>query len=88
MLQKDIPIIFPDGDVIVLDQYLGKGLQPNEKELPEDAPGELSHASIIDWITDKGNAQQRNRFYLNSTRPRSPSSKRWVSRWYAVKKRC
>jgi ubiquitin carboxyl-terminal hydrolase 5/13 len=40
MHQKDIPVIFPDGDVIVLDQYLGKGLQPNERELPEDAPGE------------------------------------------------
>lgn len=38
--QKDIPIIFPDDDVIVLDQYLGKGLQPNETELPEDAPCE------------------------------------------------
>ncbi len=42
MLSKiDMPIIFPDGDVIVLDQYLGKGLQPNETGLPEDAPGEL-----------------------------------------------
>jgi ubiquitin carboxyl-terminal hydrolase 5/13 len=40
MRQKDIPVIFPDGDVIVLDEYLGRGLQPNETELPEDAPGE------------------------------------------------
>jgi hypothetical protein len=40
MREKDIPVIFPDGDVIVLDQYLGKGLQPNETEFPEDAPGE------------------------------------------------
>jgi hypothetical protein len=37
---KDIPVIFPDGDVIVLDQYLGKGLQSNEIELPGDAQGE------------------------------------------------
>jgi hypothetical protein len=40
MRRKDIPVIFPDDDVIVLDQYLGKGLQPNETELPGDAPGE------------------------------------------------
>ena len=40
MRQKDIPVIFLDGDVIALDQYLGKGLQPNETELPEDASGE------------------------------------------------
>ncbi|KAH9959709.1 ubiquitin carboxyl-terminal hydrolase 14 [Russula compacta] len=33
----DIPIILPDDDTIVLDQYLGKGLQPGETELPEDA---------------------------------------------------
>jgi ubiquitin carboxyl-terminal hydrolase 5/13 len=39
MRQKDIPILFPDGDVIVLDQYHGKGLQPSETELPEDASG-------------------------------------------------
>jgi hypothetical protein len=25
---------------MVLDQYLGKGLQPNETELSEEAPGE------------------------------------------------
>jgi len=36
----DVPIILPDGDCIVLDQYLGKGLQPGETQLPEDAPGE------------------------------------------------
>ncbi|KAI0249448.1 ubiquitin carboxyl-terminal hydrolase 14 [Lactifluus subvellereus] len=34
----DIPIVLPDGDVIVLDPYLGKGLQPDETELPDDAP--------------------------------------------------
>lgn len=51
MRQKDIPVIFPDGDVIVLDQYLGKGLQPNETELPEDAPGELCTFPISE-VTD------------------------------------
>lgn len=40
MYYLDIPIVLPDGDVIVLDQYLGKGLQPEETELREDAPGE------------------------------------------------
>jgi ubiquitin carboxyl-terminal hydrolase 5/13 len=40
MRQKDIPIIFPDGDAIALDQYHGKGLQPGETKLPEDSPGE------------------------------------------------
>ena len=40
MHYTDVPIILPDGDSIVLDQYLGKGLQPGETQLPEDAPGE------------------------------------------------
>jgi len=31
----DIPIILPDGD-LVLDDYLGKGLQPGEEELPDE----------------------------------------------------
>jgi len=41
----DIPITIPDGDVIVLDKYLGKGLQADETELPEDAPGEWAATS-------------------------------------------
>jgi ubiquitin carboxyl-terminal hydrolase 5/13 len=36
----DIPIILPDGDVLTFDeQHLGKGLQPDETELQDDAPG-------------------------------------------------
>ncbi|THH14073.1 hypothetical protein EW146_g6207 [Bondarzewia mesenterica] len=38
----DIPLIFPSNDVIELDDYLGRGLQPGETELVEeqkDAPG-------------------------------------------------
>ncbi|KAG6333444.1 hypothetical protein ID866_5646 [Astraeus odoratus] len=31
----DIPVILPEGDVLVLDKYLGHGLQPGEVELPE-----------------------------------------------------
>ncbi|KAI9452342.1 ubiquitin carboxyl-terminal hydrolase 14 [Russula earlei] len=38
----DVPILLPDGDTIVLDQYLGKGLQTGETELPEDAPAETN----------------------------------------------
>ena len=33
----DIPIILPEGD-LVLDGYLGKGLQPGEEELPDTSP--------------------------------------------------
>ena len=40
MCYTDVPLILPDGDSIVLDQYLGKGLQTGETQLPEDAPGE------------------------------------------------
>jgi ubiquitin carboxyl-terminal hydrolase 5/13 len=36
----DIPIILPEGDVLTFDQqHLGKGLQPDETELQDDAPG-------------------------------------------------
>ncbi|KAI0716151.1 ubiquitinyl hydrolase [Cerioporus squamosus] len=38
----DIPIILPEGDVLQLDEYVGRGLQPGETELPNDeaaAPG-------------------------------------------------
>jgi len=38
----DIPIILPEGDVLTFDQqHLGKGLQPDETELQDDAPGGL-----------------------------------------------
>ncbi|KAI0055329.1 ubiquitin carboxyl-terminal hydrolase 14 [Artomyces pyxidatus] len=38
----DIPLILPTDDILELDKYLGKGLQPDETELPNDeaaAPG-------------------------------------------------
>ncbi|OJA20690.1 hypothetical protein AZE42_06032 [Rhizopogon vesiculosus] len=31
----DIPVIFPENDVLNLDNYLGHGLQPGEEELPD-----------------------------------------------------
>ncbi|KAG8221718.1 hypothetical protein J3R82DRAFT_2006 [Butyriboletus roseoflavus] len=34
----DIPIILPEGD-LVLDQYIGKGLQAGEEELPDGSSG-------------------------------------------------
>ncbi|TDL27668.1 ubiquitinyl hydrolase [Rickenella mellea] len=37
----DIPLILPDADVLVLDRYAGKGLQPGEAALPEDAARSL-----------------------------------------------
>ncbi|KAI0292227.1 ubiquitinyl hydrolase [Multifurca ochricompacta] len=38
----DIPIVLSDGDVIVLDQHLGKGLQPGETELPDNVSAALA----------------------------------------------
>ncbi|TBU25653.1 ubiquitin carboxyl-terminal hydrolase 14 [Dichomitus squalens] len=32
----DIPVILPENDVLQLDEYLGRGLQPGEIELPND----------------------------------------------------
>ncbi|OBZ78711.1 Ubiquitin carboxyl-terminal hydrolase 14 [Grifola frondosa] len=32
----DIPIIVPPSDVLELDEYIGRGLQPGEQELPDD----------------------------------------------------
>ncbi|KAH9055282.1 ubiquitin carboxyl-terminal hydrolase 14 [Lactarius vividus] len=38
----DIPIVLPDGDVLTFDQqHLGRGLQPGETELQDNAPGGL-----------------------------------------------
>ncbi|THH03651.1 hypothetical protein EW145_g6112 [Phellinidium pouzarii] len=33
----DIPLILPTGDELVLDSYLGQGLQPGETEFPDDS---------------------------------------------------
>jgi len=33
----DIPVLIPPSDILVLDQYVGHGLQSGETELPEDA---------------------------------------------------
>ena len=35
----DIPISLPPSDILILDKYVGKGLQDTEVELPEDKPG-------------------------------------------------
>ncbi|KAI0770909.1 ubiquitinyl hydrolase [Trametes elegans] len=38
----DIPVILPESDILHLDEYLGRGLQPGEMELPNEeaaAPG-------------------------------------------------
>ena len=35
----DIPVILPEDDTLLLDEYLGRGLQPGETELPKDEPG-------------------------------------------------
>jgi len=32
----DIPIELPADDILTLDAYLGRGLQPNETQLPAD----------------------------------------------------
>lgn len=37
MVSLDIPIILPSDDVLVLDEFFGKGKQQGEVELPEDA---------------------------------------------------
>ena len=38
--RTDIPIILPEGDVLTFDQqHLGNGLQPDETELQDEAPG-------------------------------------------------
>lgn len=34
----DIPVILPEDEVLQLDEYLGRGLQPGETELPKDEP--------------------------------------------------
>ncbi|EKM60173.1 uncharacterized protein PHACADRAFT_246014 [Phanerochaete carnosa HHB-10118-sp] len=33
----DIPVILPADDILQLDEYLGRGLQPGETELPDDS---------------------------------------------------
>ena len=53
----DIPIILPAEDILSLDQYIGKGLQTGEVELPEDSEGEekaftdLGRGRLVDIIT-------------------------------------
>ena len=40
-LTLDIPVILPPDDELVLDNYLGSGLQPGETVFPEDSEGIL-----------------------------------------------
>ncbi|KAI0686470.1 ubiquitinyl hydrolase [Cytidiella melzeri] len=35
----DIPIILPENDILPLDKYLGRGVQPGEVELPDEQAG-------------------------------------------------
>lgn len=37
----DIPVILPADDVLQLDEYLGRGLLPDETELLDDKDGEF-----------------------------------------------
>ena len=46
----DIPVILPEGDVLQLDEYVGRGLQPGETELPNDEAG--AYASLYVAITN------------------------------------
>ena len=43
----DIPVILPEDDILLLDEYLGRGLQPGETELPKDEPGTSSQVTSI-----------------------------------------
>lgn len=38
---SDIPFIIPGDDEVTLDAYIGRGLQPGEEALPDEAAGEL-----------------------------------------------
>ncbi|TFK48016.1 ubiquitin carboxyl-terminal hydrolase 14 [Heliocybe sulcata] len=35
----DVPVILPSSDTLQLDQYLGRGLQPGEEQLPDESTG-------------------------------------------------
>lgn len=35
----DIPVLLPEDDILQLDDYIGRGLQPGETEFPDDAAG-------------------------------------------------
>lgn len=47
----DIPINLPPSDTLSLDDYIGKGLQDTEVELPEDKPGEHTLLSCLKFRT-------------------------------------
>ena len=38
-LRVDIPVVLPESDELQLDEYIGRGLQPGETELPNDEAG-------------------------------------------------
>ncbi|KAH7890301.1 hypothetical protein F5I97DRAFT_1834387 [Phlebopus sp. FC_14] len=48
----DIPIILPEGDELVLDEYLGKGLQPDEVELPDASSSSSASSSLPQFDAD------------------------------------
>ena len=45
-LRVDIPVILPESDELQLDEYLGRGLQPGETELPNDEAGASWNDSV------------------------------------------
>jgi len=49
-VETDIPIVVPQGD-LALDEYLGKGLQAGEEELP-DGPGSSAASSLPQFDAD------------------------------------
>ena len=46
----DIPINLPPSDTLILDKYIGRGLQATEVELPEGEPGKGSTCLIQDLV--------------------------------------
>jgi hypothetical protein len=70
----DVPVVLPDGDIVTLDQYLGKGLQPDETELPNDVPGGLvvgkNDIRFPNWANT---LLQTPQTCPNSTKPHFPS---------------
>jgi len=46
-LDADIPVILPADDVLTLDQFVGKGQQPDEELLPDEASGNCLQILVI-----------------------------------------
>lgn len=60
----DIPVILPPSDILQLDQYLGKGLQSGETELPEDQAGlSISRPDLLFYLLLKTAAPSLPEFH-------------------------